>query len=98
MIFHVALRRARNPRPGVVSGLGLRPVRPAREEVPGMVAYVDYGRGFVTTAHHRALRMRRHRLMIAAVDDRWYTPWRRASRLRTIARTEAELNATGIPW
>lgn len=51
-----------------------------------------------TPTYYIVLVSRRHRLMLAAVDDRWYAPWRRAARLRTIARTEAELNATGIPW
>lgn len=55
------------------------------------------GRRYGKTAHLELVR-RRHTLLLAAVDDSRWRPWRRHRRLRELATVEAALDLTGFPW
>lgn len=58
---------------------------------------VRFGRRFGKTATARLVQ-ERHALLLAAVDDRWWAPWRGIFRRHRLAVVEAKLDARGASW
>lgn len=68
-----------------------------RADCPGTQFLAVGGRRYGKTAVARLIE-ERHALRLAAVDDRWWAPWRGIVRRHRLAAVEAKLDARGAQW